>query len=395
MKKGPDVRPLLEEMLTEHLEKLTEYFTGQEEQPHRLTKVQFQRQKNTETESRVPQIDPKLVAGQLASKIVQAQLKDREFNSHQQTMNAFKQALVVALNDKPITADNVEATLKNWLEQREQHYGLKPIAESSEGATSIERLKPELLTDPLLGSFIQRYLRSPFLRTQLTEALRFLKVDTALTEDDVKAASRQWDVVQNSRIQRFEEKVRGGTKTVEEWNRVIPNALTYEQMSERERLNPYKEDEEKDYRSERRRQVPGNRDCLSYMKQKEVAKDTAGRFRSEKKVLPKQHHELPEAIRLEMQQKLGIVPVSRSREGMASAVIGAVVGTRTWQTKFEGAMFDPELPTLFPERQERIKEKLTPLFQRRVEMQAKLEDSGNSVDPEVEQLAQNLARIKV
>ena len=105
MKKGPDVRPSREKMLTEHLDKLTEYLNEQEEQPHRLTKVQFQRQKNKEAESRSPQVDPNLVARQLAAKIVQAEIKDQKYSSDQKTMHVFKLALVEALKDKLITTE--------------------------------------------------------------------------------------------------------------------------------------------------------------------------------------------------------------------------------------------------------------------------------------------------
>lgn len=101
------------------------------------------------------------------------------------------------------------------------------------------------------------------------------------------------------------------------------------------------------------------------------------RTRRARLVLKKQHHELDENLRVEM-QKLGIRPVSKSRQDLTSATRHYIAGTDRWETEFHYSNGSKVTDTAFPVRKDQAKNSLMPALERHQKLGAM---KGYSVKP--------------
>ncbi|MCS5708438.1 hypothetical protein CC99x_005905 [Candidatus Berkiella cookevillensis] len=347
-------------------------------QANRLTKVQHLREKFAEEESS----DLESTLSQAVDKQIQQlssyQLLAQAFEEKQNKVQNYLERIRAGLQDKPITMENIVPLLRKWV------YELQLADKLASGQTlagnivsdSMEsKLNSEALSNKISSfhAFLLHCLLSKTILEKITHEVRYSKPAEQLTEDDIKTAIQLWDKIDKERYARLGSHFSASISKVEEWKSLMPQALSYEEMQERESTNPYpyQSDESQQDRRERRKHISGFEPCLKQLKQASVVQNLAERSRKEKIPVEKQHCELSDPQRLEMQFKLGIRPFSKSRQGYASLAFNMLTGNEAWLTDFEGAKLDSELPVIFPDRKEQVKKQLLPLMQRKLMLNQK------------------------
>jgi len=371
-----------------------------------LTKVQFLSERLSEPKSE------ELDKGRLSinEKDIEdaAKLQAEQITAYQRLNNAFLSSLAQnqhyikcvsdALAGQDITPENVEAVIVDWKKQVESYLRVASgiDSESMIGGAEIKYPLPlELLQARSFGAFVNHCASSKF--SDLTHDVRYSKDDQDLTKYDRELADKVWDKIEVARFKRLESNFPGIKDRVDKWNKIIPLPLLYDQIAEREKLNPFKEGENKEYRKERQRLVPGHEPSLKQREAKAVARDIA----RGKETLKKQHCELPEHIRVEMQFNLGIIPISKSRQNYLSCLASSVIGGEKWQTDFTGARMAEDMPVIFPARKEMVIKQLTPLFEKRIQAHKHLcdesssRDTSESIGDSVALVTNNLKKFKI
>tara|TARA_R110002110_G_scaffold119309_2_gene293741 strand:- start:26855 stop:28081 length:1227 start_codon:yes stop_codon:yes gene_type:complete len=339
---------------------------------HRLTKVQFLADRMQEEGSAVMDSDITDAAKIQAHHIGAYQTLNVSFTEKQRIIQEYIQLIRFEIKDKAVTPENVKHAM--------------------------QALTAEVSPGKLFSTFMNHCAHSSFVLDAIVYEVRHAKKNTELTEEDVEIANGVWRQVEEQRYKRLKQKVTDIMAKVEKWHDIIPQPLTDKEMVERERLNPFEPGEDKEYRAERRRLVPGHAASLKQIQDRAVAREAASSYARAKQPLHKQHCELGDQERLEMQFKLGIHPFSKSRQGYGELVLNTVTGNQSWLSKFEGAQLDPDLPVLFPARKEHAIKTLTPFLQLRRDASRKLAD--DSFEPEanreeVDTLMDDLKKLKI
>lgn len=398
-----------------------------EMQPNRVTKVQYLREKFEKEKAENQEVplaeevdSSELILSQAVDKQIQQlssyQILAQSFEQRQKDVQEYLQLIRVGLQDKPVTIENVAVVLKKWLEEfkladkiASGQISSASIAQSSMSSESSGIPLPN--KSGAFHAFLTHCLISKSILEKITHEVRYSKPSEQLTEEDVKTALLLWDQIDRERYARLESHFRSVIPKVEEWKSLIPQALTYEEMQERERTNPrpYHAEETKRDRRERRMHISGFEPCLQQLKQGSVVQNLAERSRKEKTPVIKQHCELLDHQRLEMQYELGIRPFSKNRQGYGTLAFSLITGHDVWQTEFVGAKLDSDLPPIFPDRKKQVAKQLLPLMERKLALNQKLLTSGvivesssseaNHVPSEAEQgldaIVERLHRLKI
>lgn len=358
-------------------------------QENRLTKIQHLIEKFNEE----PSNDSETIISQAVEKQIHQlssyQLLAQDFEKKKNEVQNYLQLIRAGLQDKPVTIENITVLLKKWmnaLQLADKLASGQTLSDNIVQNSVVSELKSEDLANKtgFFHAFLSHCLFSKTILEKITHEVRYSKSDEQLTEEDVKTAILLWDKIDTDRYARLAAHFSAAIPKVKEWKSLIPQALSYEEMREREDTNPYsyKPDESKQDRRERRKHISGFAPCLQQLKQASIVQNLAKRSRKEKIPVEKQHCELPDSQRLEMQFKLGIRPFSKSRQGYVSLAFNVLTGNEAWQTDFVGAKLDSELPVIFPDRKEQVKRQLLPLMERKLMLNQKFltRSSDTSLD---------------
>jgi len=248
----------------------------------------------------------------------------------------------------------------------------------------------------------------------ITEIVQLVRQGSEITEEEAIIAEQRWAQTLTEQMKRLRERSnkQGGSLEnivgrVTEWNAKIPNSLTDEEARVRNEKRNYQvneagsegesKDESKDERDARIAAVNGLPFCVEQIRKKAVARNLAKTAHEEKRAIGKQHCELPEPIRLEM-QSLGVRQVSPSRQGVSGA-INYLYGSDCWKTNKFTLELDPEKrfaddqEQTFPERKANHAKNLEPLIIRRFEIEkSRGSVKGSESNAEYEEVIQRLEK---
>ena len=344
-------------------------------QANRLTKVQYLRERFAEEESS----DSEAIISQAVEKQIQQlssyQLLAQDFEKKKNEVQNYLQLIRSGLQDKPVTIENITVLLKKWIYELQLADKLASGQMSSVNIVE-SSIKSEVKNEDLpnktgfFHAFLSHCLLSRTILEKIEHEVRYSKPVEQLTEEDIKTAIQLWNKIDQERYTRLATHFSAAILKVEEWKKLMPQSLSYEEMQERERTNPYpyQTNESKQDRRERRKHISGFEPCLQQLKQASVVKNLAERSRKEKIPVEKQHCELPDAERLERQFQLGIRPFSKNRQSYASLAFNVLTGNEAWQTEFVGAKLDSDFPITFPDRRDEVKKRLLPLMERKLKL---------------------------
>lgn len=383
-------RSSLDELFQQFQANIVRYLAETPKEDHRLTKAQFLGARFSESEIASDSSDITLEAAlaKQAEQIAQYQLLSQSFTHKQQNVLTYLDLIRAGLNSQPVTTEHVRNLLLNW--QNEINLSLRisagqaePLQSSPSSASSAETLyqSAPLFTGDF-HAFIKHALSLPDILEKIVYEVRYNKGDAQLTEEDVQLAEISWADRLQAQFARLAAVDKHVTPMVEEWHKLKPQALTYAQMAQREQINrkPYQPDESVADRKMRYQDISGYEPRLEQIKDASIVQNLAERARKAKHPIAKQHCELPDRERIEMQFELGIRPFSKSRESYTRALLNTVTGSQTWQTSFNGARLDPEHPVAFPERRAIAQKVVEPFLQLRNMIHKKLTTPVN-LDP--------------
>ncbi len=372
-----------------------------------LTRVQFLRERLSVAEKAVLEKDEMYTAGKdITEKDIHdvAKLQGHQISAYQTLNDSFLASLEKnqhyiqlvrhALDKQDVTPENVRAIIVDWKQQLDTGLMVASGAESASSSEASEAQYPIPLNTSSFRAFVHHCARSKF--ADLTHDVQYSKPHNELGKYDYTLAEDLWAKIEATRYSRLETNVKGIMPRVKKWLDIIPQALSYKEMDEREQLTPFKMGESKEYREERKRQVPGHEPSMEQKQDKAVARAVANAFAKERETLRKQHCELPDPIRIEMQFNLGVIPISKSRQSYFSAARKSISGSQQWQTEFKGHRLADEALISFPERKASAAKVLTPHYQLgRIAANKQLTDPSESVDPAVAEMTENLRKFKI
>ncbi len=329
------------------------------------------------------------------------------------------QILKMKLGDNIATKENVLATLNEWREEvkkSQKKAAGRLIEEPEKAVQAAQAPQSEAPNKQQISEAIKR-INQKYLLAYLSHACKvpsaiayevnFFGINKDMPPQAAQAAGKlahkAWDEIESEKKKRLEAITSTSfTDHLTQWMGLIPAPLSYEELKEKSEKRNFDINETKEQRKHGRSLVNGFDPVYELNKKVAVALDTARRFRKEAKVdITRQFLEHAESTRVEMQLKLGLLPISHTRQPTWWSKTKSMVVGADYQREFEPDRVRLEKgqeKMSFPERRAMLQKQLETYCPLRQAAQAvRLEE--RKVDPEKEkdlnELCTRLSSVKL
>ncbi len=247
---------------------------------------------------------------------------------------------------------NVFEVIRNWIEEQEMRMAVQ-------AGILVQPAVKDAAPAPESGSKVATTIDSPLLLAYLTHALtipsiiadevRYFEISDSSSSKEAETAGVMANDVWNAQIVAKKKALGDMVAKVEEWFSISPEPLTYQQMNHRDQLRSFEplSKEDKETRDEARSKVRGFQPVSDYREDAAVAWATEKRFSAAKQTAHRQMSEHTERERILMQKRLGILPISATRQEGLLAKAGGLVGIGKWQNDFETEILEVDKESIY------------------------------------------------